>query len=93
MLERSGRLAPWRLRAVRRAGVCACWLAHEEGESAIIAILDRAAAHRLAGIAVLSTPGMAARLASVARRADGLGLFLVAGASEARSEAHLEVRP
>jgi UDP-2,3-diacylglucosamine hydrolase len=78
MLERTRALRQWGVGAKRRVGVLACRAnAVERGAAGIEALLERAAAAGLAGVAVTGPPDALAALESAGALADRHGLFLV----------------
>jgi DUF1009 family protein len=80
MLERTRALRQWGVGARRRVGVLVCRVDAQEGEeTAPAALLERAAAQGLAGVAVTGPPAALARFAAAAELADRLGLFLACG--------------
>lgn len=78
MLERTRALRQWGVGARRRVGVLVCRAGVQEGELAEpAALLDRAAAQGLAGLAVTGPAATLAAFADAAPLADRHGLFLV----------------
>ena len=78
MLERTRQLRQWGVRATRRVGVLACRAGGSEWSAATVeALLDRAAAASLAGVAVTGAPEALAAFESAGGLADRHGLFLV----------------
>lgn len=81
VLDRVRALRQWGLDKRRRVGVLACRLeAADAGVDAatVSALLDRAAAQGLAGIAIAGPAAALAPFEAAARAADGRGLFLLA---------------
>jgi DUF1009 family protein len=78
MLERTRALRQWGVGAKRRVGVLACRVSAGEWDAAgVEALLDRAAAAGLAGVAVAGPPEALAAFDGAGEPADRHGLFLV----------------
>jgi DUF1009 family protein len=91
MLDRTRALRQWGVGAKRRVGVLACRAGLQDGDAAHVeALLDRAAAQGLAGVAVTGPPQALAAFETAGPIADRHGLVLVTRGSshEASSTRH-----
>jgi DUF1009 family protein len=87
ILERTRGLRQWGVGARRRIGVLACRAEAQEWDpAAVAALLDRAAAAGLAGVAVAGTPPALVAFEGAGAQADRHGLFLTIRREETRGE-------
>jgi DUF1009 family protein len=87
ILERTRGLRQWGVGARRRIGVLACRAdAQEWDAAAVAALLDRAAAAGLAGVAVAGTPPALVAFEGAGAQADRHSLFLTIRREETRGE-------
>jgi DUF1009 family protein len=86
MLERVSGLRQWGLGARRRRGVLVLRAAEAYAEAAVVEVLSRASAQRLAGVAVIGPPRLTEPFAQAVRLADELEMFLAVGGQPAGAQ-------